>query len=38
VRRIGVLMPFGENDPEPKHRIFAFMQALADLPQRADGH
>jgi putative ABC transport system substrate-binding protein len=31
VRRIGVLMPFGENDPLPKPRIFAFTQALADL-------
>jgi hypothetical protein len=31
VRRIGVLMRFGENDPEPKRRISAFTQALADL-------
>jgi putative ABC transport system substrate-binding protein len=31
VRRIGVLMPFDENDPLPKPRIFAFTQALADL-------
>ena len=31
VRRIGVLMPFDENDPEPKRRLSAFMQALAGL-------
>jgi putative ABC transport system substrate-binding protein len=31
VRRIGVLMSFDENDPEGKHRYFAFTQALADL-------
>jgi putative ABC transport system substrate-binding protein len=31
VPRIGVLMPFDENDPEEKRRISAFMQALADL-------
>ena len=31
VRRIGVLMPFDENDPEGKRRLFAFTQALADL-------
>jgi hypothetical protein len=31
VRRIGVLIPFDENDPLPKPRIFAFTQALADL-------
>src|SRR5262250_712410 len=31
VRRIGVLMPFGENDPEGKRRYSAFAQALADL-------
>jgi putative ABC transport system substrate-binding protein len=31
VRRIGVLMPFDENDPEPKRRLSAFTQALAGL-------
>ena len=31
MRRIGVLMPFGENDPEGKPRISGFTQALADL-------
>jgi len=31
VRRIGVLMPYDENDPEPKRRVSAFTQALADL-------
>jgi putative tryptophan/tyrosine transport system substrate-binding protein len=31
VRRIGVLMPFDENDPEPKSRYSAFTQALLDL-------
>ena len=31
VRRIGVLMPQEENDPEPKRRYSAFTQALADL-------
>src|SRR5262249_12073166 len=31
VRRIGVLMPQDENDPEPKSRYSAFTQALADL-------
>ena len=31
VRRIGVLMPFDENDLVPKPRISAFTQALADL-------
>src|SRR5215467_966669 len=31
VRRIGVLMPFDENDPESKRRLSAFTQALADL-------
>jgi putative ABC transport system substrate-binding protein len=31
VRRIGVLMPFDENDPEAKRRVSAFMQALADF-------
>jgi putative ABC transport system substrate-binding protein len=31
VRRIGVLVPFGENDPEGKRRVSAFTQALADL-------
>jgi putative ABC transport system substrate-binding protein len=31
VRRIGVLMPSGENDPEGKLRYAAFIQALTDL-------
>jgi putative ABC transport system substrate-binding protein len=31
VRRIGVLMPFDENDPAAKPRLSAFTQALADL-------
>jgi putative ABC transport system substrate-binding protein len=31
VRRVGVLMPFDENDPEPKRRVSAFTQALAGL-------
>ena len=31
VRRIGVLMPFEENDPEAKTYVSAFVQALADL-------
>ena len=31
IRRIGVLMPFDENDPEGKPRISGFTQALADL-------
>ena len=31
VRRIGVLMPQDENDPEGKRRHSAFTQALADL-------
>jgi len=31
VRRIGVLMPFDENDPAAKHRLSALTQALADL-------
>src|SRR6516225_1287705 len=31
VRRIGVLLPFDENDPEGKRRYYAFTQALADL-------
>jgi hypothetical protein len=31
MRRIGVLMPFDENDPEGKRRLSAFTQALADL-------
>src|SRR5215468_10489978 len=30
VRRIGVLMPYDENDPVPKRRLSAFTQALAD--------
>ena len=31
VRRIGVLMPWDENDPEGKLRYSAFTRALADL-------
>ena len=31
IRRIGVLMPFDENDPLRKSSVFAFTQALADL-------
>ena len=31
VRRIGVLVPYDENDPEWKTRFSAFTQALADL-------
>jgi putative ABC transport system substrate-binding protein len=31
VRRVGVLMPFDENDPEGKRRLSAFTQAFADL-------
>jgi putative tryptophan/tyrosine transport system substrate-binding protein len=31
MRRIGVLMPFDENDPEGKLRYSAFTQALAEL-------
>ena len=31
VRRIGVLMPFDENDPVWKNRLSAFTQALAGL-------
>jgi putative ABC transport system substrate-binding protein len=31
VRRIGVLMPFDENDPGAKPRLSALTQALADL-------
>jgi putative ABC transport system substrate-binding protein len=31
VRRIGVLLPYDENDPLAKARISAFTQALADL-------
>ena len=31
VRRIGVLMPPDENDPEGKRRVSAFTQALAGL-------
>jgi putative ABC transport system substrate-binding protein len=31
VRRIGVLLPFDENDPEGKRRYSAFTQALAGL-------
>jgi putative ABC transport system substrate-binding protein len=31
MRRIGVLMPWDENDPEAKRRVSAFTQALAGL-------
>ena len=31
VRRIGVLMPYDENDPVVKPRLSVFTQALADL-------
>jgi putative tryptophan/tyrosine transport system substrate-binding protein len=31
VRRIGMLMPYNENDPGRKARVSAFTQALADL-------
>jgi putative ABC transport system substrate-binding protein len=31
LRRIGVLMPYDESDPELKRRVSAFTQALADL-------
>jgi putative ABC transport system substrate-binding protein len=31
LRRIGVLMPYDENDPEGKRRYSAFTQALADF-------
>ena len=31
MRRIGVLMPDDENNPEPKRRVSAFTQALAGL-------
>jgi putative ABC transport system substrate-binding protein len=31
IRRIGVLMPTDENDPEGKRRLSAFTQALAAL-------
>src|SRR6516165_3455351 len=31
VRRIGLLMPYDENDPVAKRRLSAFAQALADL-------
>jgi putative ABC transport system substrate-binding protein len=37
VRRIGVLMPYDENDPVTKPRVSAFTQALADLGW-TDGH
>ena len=30
-RRIGVLLPYDENDPESKRRVSAFTQALRDL-------
>jgi putative tryptophan/tyrosine transport system substrate-binding protein len=31
VRRIGVLMPYDENDPESNRRVSTFTQALVDL-------
>jgi putative tryptophan/tyrosine transport system substrate-binding protein len=31
IRRIGVLVPYDENDPKAKARLSAFTQALADL-------
>src|SRR5215467_12818627 len=31
MRRVGVLMPYSQNDPEQKRRLSAFTQALADL-------
>src|SRR5215470_8722766 len=31
VRRVGVLVPYDENDPEQKRRLSAFTQALAGL-------
>src|SRR5215467_13150797 len=31
IRRVGVLMPLDENDPEQKPRLSAFTQALAEL-------
>jgi putative ABC transport system substrate-binding protein len=31
MRRVGLLMPYDENNPEPKGRISAFTQALAGL-------
>ena len=31
VRRIGVLVPYDENDPEGKRRVSAFTQGLTDL-------
>ena len=37
MRRIGVLMPFDENDPVVKPRLSAFTQALAGLGW-TDGH
>jgi putative ABC transport system substrate-binding protein len=37
MRRIGVLMPDDENDPEEKRRLSSFTQALADLGW-TDGH
>jgi putative ABC transport system substrate-binding protein len=37
MRRIGVLMPYDENDPVAKARVSAFRQALGDLAW-TDGH
>jgi len=36
LRRIGVILPYDENEPAWKPRLSAFMQALADL-SRTDG-
>jgi putative ABC transport system substrate-binding protein len=38
VRRIGVLMSYDENDPEVKHRVSAFTQALARLAWTVGGN
>jgi hypothetical protein len=32
-RRIGMLLPYDQNDPVAKTRVSAFMQALAELAQ-----
>jgi putative ABC transport system substrate-binding protein len=37
MRRVGVVMPFDENEPVAKARFSAFTQALDRWPQRADG-
>ena len=36
VRRVGVLMPYDENDPVAKTYVSAFTQALADLGPMAE--